>query len=312
MFPAICWHVKRHTKWHLGVNFHDPDSTSQQDRLHFQFYSSVYKRESFCRKWELIQIFTLKSNGSFIDQKAKKKKRKGCISLEYSVPRDTPSAKPAWNRSRAATSMGKPMSREGQAMPGRPNFLLRAHLQLVCNLHTFSSLPAIWLAASLPAAPLRATRDHIWPDADKRPRGFSKVWMELGASLLLKVPGNWCPRCPSGAMGQREALAFGWWTPHKRVVQGHGATGHSSGVPSQSQAGIGTSSHCPGQAKAQILLLGMARAGCHFEKSNLIALFLHLLAHLWFCSAYLHCQPSRDTLGISPAEAAWPGVSGWV
>lgn len=49
-FPAIRWRVKRHTKWHLGVNFHDPDSTSQQDRLHFQFYSLVYKRESFCRK----------------------------------------------------------------------------------------------------------------------------------------------------------------------------------------------------------------------------------------------------------------------
>lgn len=77
---AICWHVKRHTKWHLGVNFHDPDSTSQQDRLHFQFYSLVYKRESFCRKWELIQIFTLKSKCSFIDQKGGgKKKKKGCI-----------------------------------------------------------------------------------------------------------------------------------------------------------------------------------------------------------------------------------------
>lgn len=78
MFFAICWHVKRHTKWHWGVNIHDPDSTSQQDRLHFQFYSLVYKRESFCRKWELIQIFTLKSKCSFIDQKGKKKK-KGCI-----------------------------------------------------------------------------------------------------------------------------------------------------------------------------------------------------------------------------------------
>lgn len=152
-FPAIYWHVKRHTKWHLRVNFHDPDSTSQQDRLHFQFYSLVYKRGSFCRKWELIQIFTLKSNCSFIDQEGEKKK--GCISLEYSVPRDIPRAKTAWNRSRAATSKGKPKSREGQAMPGRPSSLLQVHFQLLCNPHAFSSLSMIWVTASMPSGPLQ-------------------------------------------------------------------------------------------------------------------------------------------------------------
>lgn len=126
---------------------------------------------------------------------------------------------------------------------------------------------------------------------------------------------------PFGSHGAKGSAGVWVMDTPQDSCPGASAIGHSSGVPSwgqagetppAKQAGFGTSSCCPGRAEAQILLLAMPWAGCHFGKGHFIALLLHLLAHLWLCSAYLHCQPSKDTLGISPAEAAWPGVSGWL
>lgn len=184
--------------------------------------------------------------------------------------------------------------------------------RLICSSHaTFMpSLPMIWLIASLSFSPLWdwqfSLRDHIWPDGDKRPRGFSKVQTGVRASLLLNIPGSQCPCCPSRVMGQREVLAFGWWTACKRGVQGHWQCGTTQVYPTRD--GLGRP-HLQGKqplglhpavlaGQTEILLLAMPQAGCHFGKGHFIVLLLHLLPHLWLCSSYLRCQSSGHVPGM--------------
>jgi len=95
---------------------------------------------------------------------------------------------------------------------------------------------------------------------------------------------------------------------------GRRATGHSSGVPSQSptgdtppvrQVGFGTSSCHSAWADAQVLVsVAMPWAGCHFGKGHFIALLLLLLAQLWLCSAYLQLPALRGRAGSQPCGSS--------
>lgn len=94
---------------------------------------------------------------ALLTRKGKKKKD---AFLQNSVSCDILGAKAPWNSSRADTSIEKPESGAGYAQ--ETQLAPTGHLQLACNLHTFSSLPMIWLAASLPSVPIWAWRYSSW------------------------------------------------------------------------------------------------------------------------------------------------------